>query len=238
MTYLDAHSELVTLRIADGDLARQVRALSYLSTGTPQSNGGRTVATLVESGETVVMWEEDGHVLSLAAIATPATLLALSHAVRQATEDEWHTRLIFLRPDYRVGDFAFVAGAPGEWAGGVQRAERDGLPQFLWWFSLPDDPSTSVSVPVRFDPLTMPFADRVVVGNATYVFVSMPGTSGVTTASVYAGDGSGTELTLDQAFPDVDVVFGAYRTSATGPVRVFTPGLQTPQLGLVPDPLK
>ena len=238
MTYLDGRSQLVTLRIAEGDLDRQVRALSYLSTGNLRVDDGRTVATLAESDETVVMWEQDGHVLSLAAVATPATLLSLSHAVRQATDDEWHTGLIFLRPDYRVGDFAFVAGERDEWVAGVQRAERGGAQQFLWWFSLPDDPATSVSIPVRFEPTKMPFADRIVVGNVTYVFVSMPRTSGVTTASVYAGDDTGTELTLEAAFPDVDVVFGAYRTTMVGDVRVFTPGLQSPQFGLVPDPLK
>ncbi|MBI4934832.1 MAG: hypothetical protein HY828_13195 [Actinobacteria bacterium] len=238
MTYLDDRAQLVTLRIADGDLDRQVRALSYLSTGNLREDGGRTVATLAESGETVVLWEQDGHVLSLSAMDTPDSLLELSGRVRQATEDEWHTRLIFLRPDYRVGDFALVAGDRGEWLAGVQRAERGGEQQFLWWFSLPDEPQTSVSVPVRFEPTTMPFADRVVVGDVTYVFISMPGTSDVTTASIYAGDDTGTELTLQQMFPDVDVVFGAYRTTTTGSVRVFTPGLQSPFLGLVPDPLK
>lgn len=238
MTYLDDNARVVTLRVADGDVDRQARALSYLSTGNLREDDDRTVATLAESGETVVLWEQDGHVLSLSAMDTPASMLALSRRVRQATEDEWHTRLIFLRPDYKVGDFALVAGDRGEWLAGVQRAERGGEQQFLWWFSLPDEPQTSVSLPVRFEPTTMPFADRVVVGDVTYVFISMPGTSDVTTASVYAGDDTGTELTLQQMFPDVDVVFGVYRTTTTGSVRVFTPGLQSPYLGLVPDPLK
>jgi hypothetical protein len=237
MTYLDERQEVVTLRVADGDLERQLRTLSYMSIRSPETIDGRSVVTLAETGESVVMWEQDGHLLSLAGVADRPTLTALSRQVRQATDDEWHTRLIFLRPDYRVGDFATVSSG-SDWVAGVQRAERGGRDLFLWWFSVPGDGFTSMSVPVRFEPTTMPFADRVVVGDVTYVFVSMPGTTGVTTASVYAGEGPPAELTLRQAFPDVDVVVGVHRVDSPGQVRVFTPGLQSLQGGLLPDPLK
>jgi hypothetical protein len=214
-----------------------VRTLQLLSPTPPTNVDGRIVATLPDTGDPVVLWEQDGHLLSLTGQADPAVLVELSHDVRQATEQEWHTRLIFLHPDYRVG--AFVTIDTGDsWRAGVQQAERGGDTNYLWWFTLPNDSFTSTSIPVRFDPTVQPFADRVVIDGSTYVFVSAPSSSGVTTATVYAGDTAVADLTLRRALPGVDAVFGVYRVDLAGPVRVFAPGLTAADAGLLPDPLR
>jgi hypothetical protein len=237
MTYLDDRSDVITLRVAAGDLDEHARTLSYMAERPPETIGGRVIATLPDTGESLVMWEQDGHLLSLTGVVDPATLLTLSGEVRRATEDEWQTRLIFLRPDYRMGAFTSLADGDG-WLAGIQRAERGGIDKYLWRFTVPADRLNSAWVPVRFDPITMPFADRIVIDGVTYVFVSMPGSSGVTSATVYVADGPGIDLTLRPAFDDVDAVFAAYRVVGPGDVRVFSPGVQSPQSGLLPDPLK
>jgi hypothetical protein len=234
--YLDDHSDVLTLRVADGSLDQHVRTLQLLSQSAPENVGGRIVATLPDSGEPVVLWEQDGHLLSLSGQADPAALVDLSHDVRQATEQEWQTNLIFLHPDYRVGSFATLNRGDG-WEAGLQLAERGGASKYLWWFTLPSDRFTSTSVAVRFDPTVQPFADRVVIEGSTYVFVSAPASSGVTTATVYAGDAPVADLQLGRAFSDVDALFAVTRVDSPGPVRVFAPGITAHEAGLLPDPL-
>jgi hypothetical protein len=223
MQYLDDHSDLVTLRVADSALAEQVRTLRFLSREPVTMQGNRTLAALSSTGENVVMWEEGGHQLTLSAVGDPSQLLALSHHVRGATEQEWNTGLRFLRPDLRAGDVASVAHGR-LWRAGIQRMQQGGKPKYLWRFSLPEDEFTSITAPLRFDPAVMPFADRVVVDGVTYVFVSVPRSSGVTTATVFFGDHDVKELELKRPFSDVPMLVAAFRVDNPVPVRVVVPG--------------
>ncbi len=224
MRYLDQQSNLVTLRVAKGSLFDQVTALGYLADRAAEPRGDRFVAQLTETGDAVVLWQQDGYVLSLTGPGDPERYVDLSQAVRPATATEWDTQLIFLRPDYRVGDFALL-GRGTEWVAGVQRAERGGATKLLWWFTVPTEPGTSTSVPVRFDATVQPFADRIVIDGVTYVFVSAPAGSGVTDATVFFGDSGIEQLTLTQPFADIPVVMAAYRVDDQGSVRVMTPAV-------------
>ena len=224
MRYLDESSNVVTLRVAKGSLSQQVAALDYLANRPSTLRGDRSVGQLADTGDAVVLWEQDGYVLSLTGPGDPERYEAFSRGVRKATATEWDTQMIFLRPDYRVGDFALLGRGEG-WIAGVQRAERGGATKLLWWFTVPSEPGTSTSVPVRFEPTVEPFADRIVVDGVTYVLVSAPATSGVTDATVFYG-GSGIEqLTLTQPFPDIPVVMAAFRVDTPGGVRVMAPGV-------------
>jgi hypothetical protein len=224
MRYLDEQSDVVTLRVAKGALFDQVTALGYLGDRAPRAEGGRFVGTVSSNGDAVVLWQQDGYVLSLSGPGNPERYYALSLGVRKATAAEWDTQLIFLRPDYRVGDFALL-GRGDEWVAGVQRAERGGATKLLWWFTVPSQPGTSTSVPIRFEPTVQPFADRIVIDGVTYVLVSAPASSGVTDATVYFADSGVEQLTLTQPFPDIPVVMAAFRVDDPGPVRVMAPGV-------------
>ncbi len=224
MRYLDESSNVVTLRVAKGSLADQVTALDYLGHRAATVRGDRYVGQLAVSGDAVVLWEQDGNVLSLTGPGNPERYDALSRGVRPATKAEWDTQLIFLRPDYRVGDFALLDRGDG-WIAGVQRAERGGATKLLWWYTVPSEPGTSTSVPIRFEPTVEPFADRIVVDGVTYVLVSAPASSGVTDATVFYGDSGVKQLTLTQPFADVPVVMAAFRVDTPGPVRVMAPGV-------------
>ena len=227
MRYLDEQSNVVTLRVAKGSLFDQVTALGYLADRAAEPRGDRFVAQLTETGDAVVLWQQDGYVLSLTGPGDPERYVDLSQAVRPATADEWDTQLIFLRPDYRVGDFALL-GRGTDWVAGVQRAERGGTTKLLWWFTVPSEPGTSTSVPVRFDATVQPFADRIVVDGVTYVLVSAPARSGVTDATVFFGESGIEQLTLTRPFADIPVVMAAFRVDDVGPVRVMTPAVGDP----------
>lgn len=224
MRYLDESSNVVTLRVAKGSLSQQVTALDYLANRPSTRRGDRAVGQLAASGDAVVLWQQDGYVLSLTGPGNPERYYALSRGVRAATAAEWDTQLIFLRPDYRVGDFALL-GRGDEWVAGVQRAERGGATKLLWWFTVPSEPGTSTSVAVRFEPTVEPFADRIVIDGVTYVLVSAPADSGVTDATVFFADSGVEQLTLTQPFPDIPVVMAAFRVDDPGPVRVMAPGV-------------
>jgi hypothetical protein len=224
MRYLDEQSNVVTLRVARGSLFDQVTALGYLADRAASERGGRFAGQLTDTGDAVVLWQQDGYVLSLTGPGDPDRYVELSGAVRPATADEWDTQLMFLRPDYRVGDFALL-GRGADWVAGVQRAERGGATKLLWWFSVPSEADTSTSVPVRFEPTVQPFADRIVVEGVTYVFVSAPAGSGVTDATVFFGDSGVEQLTLTQPFADIPVVMAAFRVDDQGSVRVMAPGV-------------
>ncbi len=224
MRYLDDRSNLVTLRVAKGSLFNQVTAFGYLADRAPTPRGDRFVGQLTTTGDAVVLWQQDGYVLSLTGTGNPERYYDLSQSVRPATAVEWDTQLIFLRPDYRVGDFAAL-GRGADWTAGVQRAERGGSTKLLWWFLVPSEPGMSTSVPVRFEPTVQPFADRIVIDGATYVFVSAPAGSGVTDATVFFGDSGVEQLTLTQPFADIPVVMAAFRVDDAGSVRVMAPGV-------------
>ena len=224
MRYLDESSNVVTLRVAKGSLSQQVAALDYLANRPSTLRGERSVGQLATTGDAVVLWEQDGYVLSLTGPGNPERYVALSRGVRKATAAEWDTQLIFLRPDYRVGDFALL-GRGEEWIAGVQRAERGGATKLLWWFTVPSEPGTSTSVAVRFEPTVEPFADRIVIDGVTYVLVSAPASSGVTDATVFFADSGVEQLTLTQPFPDIPVLMAAFRVDDLGPVRVMAPGV-------------
>ncbi len=224
MRYLDDQANVVTLREAKGSLADQVAALGYLSSGTPQARGDRVIGRLAGSGDIVTLWQQGGYVLSLTGPGDPARYDAWSWAVRAATATEWTRQLMFLRPDYRIGEFE-VLGRGSNWTAGVQRAERGGATKLLWWFTVPSEGGASTSVPVRFDPTVEPFADRVVIDGVTYVFVSTPATSGVSDATVFFGDTGVAQLTLTQPFADIPVLVAATRVDGPGEVRVMAPAV-------------
>lgn len=170
--------------------------------------------------------------LSLTGAVTPDRLLAFSRAVRSATEAEWKGLLYGLHPDYRIGEFERLGGgnaADGSaWLAGLQLTERDRRTQYLWWWTSPDRPDTSMSVAAGADLGVAPHVDTIVVRGATYVFISVPTSSPATTARVVAADGTSTDVPLAQSFPDVPVRAGVTRVDTPGAVDVTIDGLDTP----------
>lgn len=148
--------------------------------------------TWPDTGEQVVSWTDGDQVLTLSGQMPVADLLALRPSVRPATADEWTALLRGLRPDYRLGEFTEIGSGTtdgGErWSAGVQRAERRGQPQYLWWWSVPGERGSSASVEVR-GPLDRdaPTVDILVVAGATYVFVAVP--SGTNSGMAFAESG-------------------------------------------------
>jgi len=226
MRSLTAQGTTITLRAAPGALDERRALLPFFTTGLVGGADRYTTGTLVATGEAIVIWATDGHLLSLTGATTPHRLLSIARSVRRAGAREWQQLLYGLHPDYRLGEFAEVARAgtgtddSGAWKAGLQLAQRDGRTEYLWWWTWPDAPDISSSISAGRDLAGALTIETIVVRGATYVFVAAPTASAPNGAVVQAADGTATELRLSQPFPNVPVLVGVARIDTTGPVEV------------------
>lgn len=224
--YLTPDGEIATLRSAVGDSNRWVAGIRYLITDAQPSFYGRTYGYLMDTGEALVAWEEDGRLLSLVGPGDAGELAVVSRQVRPATDAEWTAMVYGLRPDLRVGDFATLASgqtANGEaWSAGSQLAVRAGWVEYLWWWTVPgrDDfsDSAAASPAVGFGP----WFDTLVVSGAMFVFVSRPNEGGTVTVRTATGAVLNAELT--QPFSETSVFMAVVRVEEPGPVTVDIEG--------------
>ena len=215
----------IILRESIGDEDSRLATLAYFTTGRVEGSDGYTAATLTPNGDAIVTWAAAGRLLSLTGPITTSELLAISRTVRLADGAEWRELLYGLRPDYRLGEFAEVASGSADdgsrWSSGLQLAARGGRTEYLWWWTLPGT-ATSASIPTGADLAARAGNETIVVGNSTYVFVWVPASSGATTASVRAADGSTTTVELQPQFAGVRVRLAATRIDVPGRVEVTT----------------
>ena len=171
--YLDEAGVDHTLRVAEGSVDDAAALLPFVADSLPSTIDGRVVGRLTNTGEGVVLWEDQGLLLSLSAPVDPTVLASSADRVRQATSDEWQGLLRGLQPDYRLEEATVIAEPSGEgWIAGAQRARRGGEDLLLWWFSEPGDRSSVVSRPAS--PLVEGIAvDRFVIDGSTFVFVQL-----------------------------------------------------------------
>jgi len=230
-SYLTAEGEVVTLHVGVGPLSTQRRVFPVLvndwsDDASPSPAGGLLLTgTIAASGEQLVTWAEGDLLVSLTGRVPLSTLLALTNSVRPAIGKEWRNQLDGLRPSYRLGQFATVASTD-EWRAGLQLAQRQGRPQYLWWWSTPGNPSSTASIAVRDDPALATVFDSVVVPGATYVFVTVPDGDGAAVSTVLeARQGAVVvPLRLARPFPDLGFRIAVARFETPGAVSVWLAG--------------
>ena len=221
LRYLDPSGAEYTLRVADGAVDDAARLLQFVSDGLPTNIGGRVVGRLTDTGEGVVLWEDDGMLLSLTAPVDPSVLASSADRVRGATRDEWQALLRGLQPDYRLGEATVVAESdlPGEvWIAGAQRARRGEEELLLWWFSEPGDRSSVVSRPAS--PMVDGVGvDRFVIDGHTFVFVRVEAAQGEA-VKVSWGPDLLMILPLQPGYLDEKVLMAVTRLDVRGEVTV------------------
>lgn len=222
--YLDHLGNEVVLRVADGALEPSLVTLGHLAGAEPIGVGDRWYAVPADTGRPVVLWREDGRLLSLEGPGDPQRLLNWSRQVRSMTDGEWTATYSTLRSPDTVSAAVTLASGDG-WRVAVSQVRRGAATTFRWEIEDPSRPGVTVTLPVRFRPNVMPFADRIVVGGATYVFVSAPSDAGGDAAVVTHGAGDETRLRLRKVFPDMAILMGALRVPEPGPVLVRASGL-------------
>lgn len=221
LRYLDSAGAEYTLRVADGSVDDAARMLQFVSDSLPTNIGGRVVGRLTATGEGVVLWEDQGHLLSLTAPVDPSVLASSADRVRPATRDEWQGLLRGLQPDYRLGEATVVAESdlPGEvWIAGAQRARRGDDDLLLWWFSEPGDRSSVVSRPAS--PMVDGVGvDRFVIDGFTFVFVRVEPQMGEA-VSVSWGPDLSMIVPLQPGYLDETTLMAVTRLDVSGEVTV------------------
>ena len=229
LRYLDDTGVEYTLRVGEGSVDDSARLLQFVADSLPSTVGGRVVGTLEDSGDGIVLWEDEGHLLSLTAPIASSTLVSSADLVRPATSDEWQTLLRGLLPDYRLGEASVIAAPSGEgWIAGAQRAQRGDQELLLWWFSEPGDRSSVVSRPASpLDPSGLT-VDRFVIDGHTFVFVRLDPTAGEM-VSLSWNFGS-VIIQPQRAYLDDSILMAVYRVDASGDidVRVIPRGFAGP----------
>lgn len=217
--YLDETGVDHTLRVAEGTIDDAVQLLPFVADSLPSTLGGRTVGRLEATGDGVVLWEDQGHLLSLTAPIDPSVLASSADRVRQATTDEWQGLLRGLQPDYRLGEATVIAEPPGEgWIAGAQRARRGDEDLLLWWFSEPGDRSSVVSRPAS--PLVAGVAvDRFAIDGSTFVFVRLDPSLG-DAAIVSWGRNQSVLVPLEAGYLDEAILMGVARVDGPGDIDV------------------
>lgn len=223
--WIDHVGSSIVLRAGTGSVRDAVRTLGHLAGTAPVQHGDRWVAIPTDTGEPVVLWEQDGRLMSLEAPGDPGRLLAWSRLVRPMREAEWTATWAGLPGTYIEGEMVTLASG-FRWAAAVQRADLGRTMAFRWQFTDPGNAEVTVTTKVRFRPSVMPFADRIVVGRSTYVFVSMPVAARSSSAVVRYGDGQRIVVPLRKVFDDLDVAMGAVRIDEPGPISVLAPIVQ------------
>lgn len=219
--YLDDAGVDHTLRVAEGSIDDAVQLLPFVTDSLPTTIGGRVVGRLSASGDGVVLWEDQGRLLSLTAPVDPSVLASAADRVRPATSDEWQALLRGLQPDYRLGEATVVAESelPGEvWIAGAQRARRGDDDLLLWWFSEPGDRSSVVSRPAS--PMVDGVGvDRFVIDGFTFVFVRVEAAL-AEAVTVSWGPDSLMILPLQRGYLDETTLMAVTRLDVSGEVTV------------------
>ena len=225
--YLTADGEIATLRSAVGNPDHWLAGIRYLVTDAQPSFYGRTYGYMMDTGEAFVAWEEDGRLLSLVGPGDAGELATISRQVRPATDAEWSAMVYGLRPDYTLGDFETLAtghAANAElWRAGPQLAERGGVIQFLWWWTVPGRADVTDSTAASAAVGKRPHVDTLVVLGATFVFVTHPSAAG--TATVRTATGVEFDAELIQPFAESPVYMAVVRVEEPGAVTVEIDGV-------------
>ena len=223
--YLTVGGDVVTLHSAVGSSEHRLAAFSLLTTGAQPFFYGSSHGRL-PNGDAIVVWVDDGRLLSLVAPGDPVDLISISQQVRRASDAEWTAMLYGLRPDYTLGEFATQAtGLVSDtelWRAGPQIAQRDGRTEFLWWWTVPGTTDFSASTAASGGVGSQPHFDTVVVPGATFVFVSQPDSGG--TVTVHAIDGTEYLAELLQPFTQSPVYMAVVRIETPGPITVTIDG--------------
>jgi hypothetical protein len=220
LRYLDGDGAEYTLRVADGSVDASARLLQFVADSLPSTVDGRVVGRLAGTGDGVVLWEDDGRVLSLTAPIDPSILASTADLVRPATSDEWQMLLRGLLPDYRLGEASVMSSPPGEgWIAGAQRAQRGDRDLLLWWFSEPGDRSSVVSRPASPLDSSGLAVDRFVIDGHTYVFVQFDPSRGGAVHITWGRD-SGVVLPAAPAYLDDATLMAVHRVDAEGEIDV------------------
>ena len=231
--YLTATGTIVTLHSAMGSSEHRLTIFSLPTTDAQPISFGSSYRRL-PNGDSVVMWEDDGTLLSLVAPGDPADLIAIRQRVRMATQSEWVAMVYGLRPDYTLGSFATLdsgQGSNGEhWRAGPQIAQRRGRTEFLWWWTVPGSTGeisdVTASTAASLDVGSQARFDSVVVPGAMFVFVSQPHAGG--NVIVRAADGTEYVAELVQPFTQSSVFMAVVRVEAPGAVTVSINGEPVP----------
>ncbi len=193
--YLTPDGEIATLRSAVGSSEHRLAGFRFMTTDRQPFSYGSSHGRL-PNGDAIVVWEDEGRLLSLVAPADPDDLIPdelirLSGEVRPATDSEWSAMLYGLRPDYTLGDFETLATGHASntelWRAGPQIAERSGRTEFLWWWTVPGLDDVTDSAPASLAVSTRSHVDTLVVPGATFVFVSHPNSGGTVTVRTSTG---------------------------------------------------
>ncbi|MCE9621510.1 MAG: hypothetical protein K8R99_04090 [Actinomycetia bacterium] len=226
--YLTADGEVATLRSATGISANRLAGVRYLAIDAQMFFYDSMYGRLADTGDIIVVWEEEGRLLSFVAPGELDEVIRLRGAVRAATEQEWSSMLYGLRPDYTLGDFETLATGfttSGEfWAAGPQIAERAGRTEFLWWWTVPGRRNVTDSTATSTGVGSRPQVDTLVVPGGMFVFVTQPGEGGTVTVRT----ATGVELTaeLAQPFAESEVFMAVVRVEEPGLVTVAINGLE------------
>lgn len=224
-----AARQLITIEVGDPSSSATGSMDEALLDGIGATEDGRVFGRLADDPtRSLVRWDlPNGQRASATAALPPDQLLALTARARPADEQRWRSLVYGLRPDYRVGGFTTVgfgeAGAAVQWQAGLQRAERRGFDEFLWWWTVPGT-DASVSAPAKAGITTEPRYTTVVYDELTYVFVSSP--ADVAGSAVVQLEGPGEPVVdvpveLRQPFVDLPLRAGVVAISDARPFTVY-----------------
>lgn len=220
--YLTTDGAVATLRSAAATPDHRIASLQYLTADPHSSFFERTYGYLLDSGDAVVVWEDDGRLLSLVAPIEAGELARISHHARPASESEWEAMVYGLRPDFRVGEFATLASgttsAGEQWRAGTQIAHRAGRVEYLWWWTVPGRDGFAASTAASSVVGLWPFAETVVVPGATFVFLAHPNLGG--TVTLRTGSGEEHQVRLARAFDRQSIHMAVVHIEEPGPITL------------------
>jgi hypothetical protein len=209
---------MVTLRIGTGSIVERRVAVPFFSGGPAGYTDIGVNGARRDTGETIAIWEDGDHLLSLTAALPLDQLYALRDAVTRVTDEQWTARMYSASADYRLGEGHVLATGPG-WSAGLQTARRAGRDILLWWWRT-DDGVRSVQVP---EPLGFAtgLPRTIVTPGATYAFVIGP--AGNPPKEVFVGANEPLAIELQVIDGLEGFVFGAARTDAPSTVHLTLP---------------
>lgn len=221
--YLAPGGRTVTLRVAaaTGEAVAPDH-LGYFTNNIVHSSDGRISASVDATGESLVTWFDHLQRFTLSGTLSTDQLDAFSHQIVGVSEADWRGRVYGLHPDFELGAFTVngsgTAADGSVWQAGVQLGHRAGRPVFLWWWTVPGQPGRTASLAVPVDLTASSSNDTVVVQGATYVFVSVPGTTQTVHVTVHSESG-GDEVAVPLAqVRGASVMVGVARIDAPGRV--------------------
>ena len=229
--YLTSDGDVVTLRSGVGSAEHRLAGFRFLTTDRQPFLYGSSHGRL-PNGDFIVVWEDEGRLLSLVGPVDPDELTRIRQGARPATNSEWAALLYGLRPDYTLGDFATLATGHASntelWRAGPQITRRNGRTDFLWWWTVPGLDDVTDSTATSFAVGMRSHVDTLVVPGATYVFVSHPNSGG--TITVRTSPGVEYVAELMQPFPTQSPVFmTVVRVEEPGPIVVDRDGIEIDQ---------